>query len=103
MGVAAANGSLEQEQAAIAYAEALGLAFQIRDDMLDEISTAEELGKPIGSDVEQGKTTFMSLFGAEECEKRISELTQAAKDAVAIFQDSEFLTALADSMAVRRN
>lgn len=103
MGVAAAGGTAAQEQAAIDYAEALGLAFQIRDDMLDVISTAEELGKPIGSDDEQGKTTFMTLFGMEECEARVQRLTEHAKEAVSIFEDNAFLTALADSMAVRRN
>lgn len=103
MGVACAGGSAEQEQAAIDYAEALGLAFQIRDDMLDVISTAEELGKPIGSDDEQGKTTFMTLFGAEECEARVQRLTEEAKQAVSVFVNNEFLIALADSMAVRRN
>ena len=103
MGVAAAGGSAEQEQAAVDYAEALGLAFQIRDDMLDVISTAEELGKPIGSDDQQGKTTFMTLFGMDVCEARVMQLTQAAKEAVADFADNGFLIALADSMAVRRN
>ena len=103
MGVACANGSEVQEKAAIEYAEALGLAFQIRDDMLDEISTAEELGKPIGSDCEQGKTTFMTLFGLEGCQNRIIELTQIAKDSCIHFQDTAFLMTLADSMANRRN
>lgn len=103
MGVAAAGGSAEQEQAAADYAEALGLAFQIRDDVLDVISTAEELGKPIGSDDAQGKTTFMTLFGLEECERRVLALTEQAKAAVAVFDDNAFLCDLADSMAVRRN
>ncbi|MBQ3256693.1 MAG: polyprenyl synthetase family protein, partial [Oscillospiraceae bacterium] len=74
-----------------------------RDDMLDEISTAEELGKPIGSDNEQGKTTFMTLFGLEGCEQKISALTEKAKSVCEIFEDPSFLIALADSMAVRRN
>ena len=103
MGVYAADGTVEQEQAAIEYANALGLAFQIRDDMLDVLSTAEELGKTIGSDAEEGKTTFMTLYGAEECERRVLALTEQAKQAVSVFEDSEFLAALADSMAVRRN
>ena len=99
----APDAGAEQEAAAVDYAEALGLAFQIRDDMLDVLSTAEELGKPIGSDAQEGKTTFMSLYGAEECEKRILVLTEQAKQAARRFDDSEFLTALADSMAVRRS
>lgn len=103
IGVACGNGSAEQERAAVNYAEALGLAFQIRDDVLDVISTEEELGKPIGSDDEQGKTTFMTLFGAEECEARIRRLTHEAKQAVMCFEQNEFLIELAESMAVRRN
>lgn len=103
MGAVCGGAAAEQEQAAIDYAEALGLAFQIRDDMLDEISTAEELGKPIGSDNEQGKTTFMTLFGLEGCEQKISALTEKAKSVCEIFEDPSFLIALADSMAVRRN
>lgn len=103
MGVYAADGTAEQERAAVEYANALGLAFQIRDDMLDVLSTAEELGKTIGSDAEEGKTTFMTLYGAEECERRVLALTVQAKQAVSVFEDSEFLAALADSMAVRRN
>ena len=103
MGVACGGGSAEQERAAIQYAEALGLAFQIRDDMLDVISTEEELGKPIGSDDEQGKTTFMTLFGAAECDARVQRLTDEAKQAASCFADHGFLTELAESMAVRRN
>ena len=103
MGVYAADGTAEQERAAVEYANALGLAFQIRDDMLDVLSTAEELGKTIGSDAEEGKTTFMTLYGAEECERRVLALTEQAKQAVSVFEESEFLAALADSMAVRRN
>ena len=103
MGVACAGGTSEQEQAAIDYAEALGLAFQIRDDMLDVISTEAELGKPIGSDDEQGKTTFMTLFGVDGCEERIQKLTNDAKIAAAKFDDHSFLMELADSMAIRRN
>lgn len=103
MGVAAAGGTREQETAAIAYADALGLAFQIRDDILDVTSTVEELGKPIGSDAEEGKTTFMSLLGEEICEQRILELTIRAKESVKMFPDNDFLCALADTMAVRKH
>ena len=103
MGVYAAGGTAAQEQAAIEYAETLGLAFQIRDDMLDVLSTEEELGKPIGSDSEEHKTTFMTLLGQEECERRVRALTEQAKQAASVFEDNGFLSALAESMAVRRN
>lgn len=103
MGVICGNGTPEQVQAAEEYAEALGLAFQIRDDMLDVISTVEELGKPIGSDAQEGKTTFMSLYGAERCQQYVHELTeQAAAAVVGRFAEPAFLQTLARSLEARR-
>ena len=104
MGVAAAGGSEEQLEAAGLYAAAVGLAFQIRDDMLDVLSTEQELGKPIGSDAQEQKNTFMALYGEEKCAAMIAKLTERAKEALkAGFDDTGFLCALADSMAVRRS
>ena len=104
MGIACGNGSDTQLAAAETYAHALGLAFQIRDDMLDVISTAEELGKPIGSDAQEGKTTFMSLYGLERCQREVHDLTNQAASAVAgAFSDSAFLQALARSLETRRS
>lgn len=104
MGIACGNGTPEQAHAAEQYAEALGLAFQIRDDMLDVISTVEELGKPIGSDVQEGKTTFMSLYGAERCQQYVHELTEQAAAAVENgFSEPVFLQALARSLEARRS
>lgn len=104
MGVAAAGGTEGQLEAAGMYAAAIGSAFQIRDDMLDVLSTAEELGKPIGSDAKEHKNTFMALYGREKCESMIARLTQYAKDVLReSFADTDFLCALADSMAVRKN
>ena len=65
MGVQCAGGTPEQVAAAEEYAMNLGLAFQIRDDVLDTISTEDELGKTIGSDAAEKKTTFVSLLGIE--------------------------------------
>ena len=104
MGVAAAGGSEEQEDAAARYGAALGAAFQIRDDMLDVLSTEQELGKPIGSDKQEEKNTYMALYGAEKCAALVNRLTESAKDAVrGVFSDTEFLFSLADSLAARRN
>ena len=104
MGVAAAGGSPAQEEAAARYGAALGAAFQIRDDMLDVLSTEAELGKPIGSDREEQKNTYMALYGEERCSQLVERLTAAAKKALeGRFADCAFLNALADSMAVRRN
>ena len=104
MGVAAAGGSPAQEEAAARYGAALGAAFQIRDDMLDVLSTEAELGKPIGSDREEQKNTYMALYGEERCAQLVERLTAAAKKALeGQFADCAFLDSLADSMAVRRN
>ena len=86
------------------YAKALGLAFQIRDDMLDVISTEAELGKPIGSDAREGKNTFMALYGLERCGAYVHELSEQAAAAVdSVFADSAFLQQLARSLADRKN
>ena len=104
MGIACGSGTERQIEAAEAYAQALGLAFQIRDDMLDVISTNEELGKPIGSDAQEQKTTFMSLFGLERCECEVHALTERAAAVVDdVFPNAEFLQALARSLETRRN
>lgn len=103
MGVLAAGGSEEQEDAAMRYGAYLGAAFQIRDDMLDELSTEAELGKPIGSDQQEGKTTFMTLYGAEKCAAMVEQLTEGAKEAARELPEPEFLCALADTLAKRRN
>ncbi len=108
MGVAASMGHREVEEtcmdAAREYATNLGLAFQIRDDMLDVIGDAGEFGKPIGSDASNEKTTYVTLLGLEACEARVLEYTARAKEALraAVWPGSaEFLESLADSLAVR--
>ena len=94
--------SMEQWKAAMDYAQALGLAFQIRDDMLDEESTTRQLGKPVGSDRENGKVTFVTLYGLDACRELVQRYTHRAKLAVqGAFADSEFLCALADALANR--
>ena len=74
-------GEKVQEEIAL-YGEKLGLAFQIRDDILDEISTTEELGKPVHSDTEEGKTTAYSLYGRERAEEKVREYTEDAISAL---------------------
>lgn len=103
MGVIAGQGSERQLQAASQYAQDIGLAFQIRDDILDITSTVEELGKPIGSDKENNKSTFASLLGRERCEEIIAEKTLSAKQAIQnIFENSAFFCELADRLASRK-
>lgn len=104
MGVHAAGGTDRQLEAASLYGAAIGAAFQLRDDMLDVLSTEEELGKPIGSDLQEGKNTYVSLCGLDQCAERIDRLTRAAKASLAEgFTDHSFLDDLADSMAVRKH
>ena len=104
MGVAAGGGNEAQLEAASLYGAAIGAAFQIRDDMLDVLGNEQELGKPIGSDAEEKKNTYMALYGAERCARMVEKLTAQAKDVLrGTFEDTAFLCALADSMAVRTN
>lgn len=104
MGVAAAGGSSEQLDYAAQYGASIGMAFQIRDDMLDVLSTDEELGKNVGSDAVEKKNTYMALLGQEECQALINKLTAHAKSVLsANFNDADFLCKLADSLAERNN
>ena len=108
MGVAASSGYRAVDEkcmdAAEKYATNLGLAFQIRDDMLDVMGDAESFGKPIGSDASNEKSTYVTLLGLEECERRVLEYTECAKAALNGAEWSggtDFLCALVDSLAVR--
>lgn len=104
MGVAAAGGKRGALDAAAIYGACIGLAFQIRDDMLDVLSTDEELGKPVGSDQRENKNTYMALYGREKCQELVEKYTEAAKKAIQeTFEDTAFLCALADSLANRQN
>lgn len=102
MGVAAAGGSDKMLEAATLFGASVGMAFQIRDDMLDVLSTAEELGKPIGSDAQEHKNTYMALLGEKKCMELVVRLTESAKKALdGVFEDTGFLCGLADSMVSR--
>ena len=101
MGVAAAGGTKEQEGAAASYADNFGFAFQLRDDMLDVIGDEKTFGKPIGSDKEEGKITYVDVDGLEGCARAVEACTRRAKDAVAKWPDHDFLFALADQLVDR--
>lgn len=104
MGVAAAGGSETQISAAEKFGYELGLAFQIQDDLLDVLSTPEELGKPIGSDADENKNTYIVLLGQAGCENAVRQLTENAKEVLrASFDDTAFLEELADTLSVRKN
>ena len=99
LGTIAGGGSDEQIEAAGRFADALGMAFQIRDDMLDVIGNAEEMGKAVG--VDEGKNTFVRLYGLTECETRVQQYTQQAIDCLAAFDNNEFMIELAKSLTDR--
>lgn len=99
LGVIAAGGTPEQTDAADRFAGALGLAFQIRDDMLDVIGNEQELGKAVGTDAV--KNTFVRLYGLEKCEELVQQYTNAALEALAIFSDCEYLRELAVQLTSR--
>ena len=99
MGVAAGHGTEEQMQAAENYAASIGLAFQIRDDMLDVIGDAKKLGKATQADGK--KNTFVSLYGLERCGQWIEEENQKAMQALEAFEDREFLVQLTQMLANR--
>ena len=104
MGCIAAGASGEQTAAAEGYCAAVGLAFQIVDDILDVTSSESVLGKPIGSDSENGKSTYVSLLGLERSGELAAELTDKAKSSLDIFGDEgEFLAELADKLSSRKS
>lgn len=83
------------------YAKYLGLAFQVVDDILDVTGNQEILGKPIGSDSENHKTTFVTLYGVDGASRKAQEYTACAKQALSQLPNNEFLMALTDFLCVR--
>lgn len=104
LGALAADADQEQIAAIDRFADNLGIAFQIKDDILDVESTADELGKPIGSDEKRGIITYVSLFGVEGAKEKLKVHTDEAKKALDIFgKKAEFLHSLADYLLNRKN
>ena len=103
LGCVAAGADEEKIKAAEAYAKGIGLTFQFVDDILDVTSDAETLGKPIGSDAENQKTTYVSLLGIEKSKEVAAELTRKAKAALAGYdENTEALSLLADNLLIRK-
>ena len=100
LGVLAGGGTTEQECAAADFAEHLGLAFQIRDDMLDVIGDEKTLGKGVHTD--ETKNTFVRLYGLEKCEALVKEHTEAAVKALEVFDHTDFMEGLSRSLTERK-
>ena len=100
MGAAAAQATEQQSKELEDYAYGIGLVFQIVDDVLDVVGSQEQLGKPIGSDSENGKTTFVTLFGTDGA----MELAETCASLHREFgEKSAFLVELARELLVRRS
>ena len=102
LGCIAAGGSGEERTRVSRYARALGRAFQVRDDVLDVTSSQEELGKPVGSDRANEKSTFVTALGLDGCEQLVQSLTQQAVEALDGFRETGFHIWLARELAQRK-
>ena len=102
MGVAVGGGSDVQLAAAQAFGESIGLAFQMVDDILDVTASAQTLGKPVGSDAQNEKVTYITLCGLENTKRIAAEKTKKAIEALSAFDgDISHLTALAKALLHR--
>ncbi len=99
LGVLAGGGTAVQLQAAAEFADNLGLAFQIRDDMLDVIGNAAELGKAVG--VDATKNTFVHMYGIEKCDQLVRAHTQNAIAQLSVFADHAYMAELAQMLTER--
>lgn len=99
-----AGGTEEQVKALTKYAQALGLAFQIKDDILDVVGDSETLGKPVGSDLRQGKSTYVSLLGLEGAGREMHAQILKAQSALNMFDEGAvFLNELANYIEQRQH
>ena len=101
LGCIAAGASAEQRKAANEYGAALGVAFQVCDDILDVTGNELLLGKPIGSDAEEEKTTYVTLLGLEEAKQKAAEYTKEAFRVLEAFDETDFLNDFTVSLLKR--
>ena len=102
IGALLSGASKEQIMAIDSYCYNLGIAFQIQDDILDVLGNEETLGKPIGSDAENNKTTYVTLCGIDEAERLQREYIKRAKESLNIFENTEELSALCELLVNRK-
>ncbi|MDM5235886.1 farnesyl-diphosphate synthase [Bacillus cereus] len=103
-GAILSDATEEQEEKLLVFAKNIGLAFQIRDDILDVEGNEEEIGKPIGSDVSNEKSTYTTLFTVDRAKAILEETIAKAKDAISSLQlQDEYLLFICDVIAKRNN
>ncbi len=101
MGCIAAGADSAKIAAASRFAYYIGIAFQIKDDILDVVGSSEKLGKPIGSDADNNKTTYVTKVGLTKAQSDVELLTQKGLKELEVFEDSEFISMLADRLINR--
>ena len=103
-GAILSDATEEQEEKLLTFAKYIGLAFQIRDDILDVEGTEEEIGKPIGSDLSNEKSTYTTLFTVDRAKDILEETIAEAKGAISSLQlQDEYLLSICDLIAKRNN
>jgi len=102
LGCVAAECTEKEKKIALSYAENIGLAFQIKDDILDVCGTVEDMGKTLGKDKASMKTTFVDILGIDNAQKEVDRLSEKAKESVLNIKGNEFLLSLADYLANRK-
>lgn len=104
MGARLAGADPAKEEAARLYGYNVGLSFQIVDDILDVTASAEQLGKPVGSDADNEKVTYVSLLGLDEARRLAAERTQTALAALDVFgEEADSLRQLAQALLTRNH
>jgi geranylgeranyl pyrophosphate synthase len=103
LGCIAGNATEQQIASASKFAYCLGTAFQIKDDLLDVYGDEEKLGKPVGSDAENNKTTYVTLVGAQKAQKDIESLTKNAIMQLDCFRNRDNIIELCKYLTTREN
>lgn len=101
LGCIAAGASKELRKAAVEYGKNLGLAFQVCDDILDVTGNELLLGKPVGSDEEEEKATYVTLLGLDAAKQTAKDYTDQAYQALEAFDENGFLRDLTESLLTR--
>lgn len=103
LGALAAEASEEKVKNSVVYGENLGFAFQIVDDILDVVGDEKSLGKPVGSDKQNGKTTFVTIYGLDTAKEIAQKATQTALETLRKYESYEYLEKLTNNLLLRTN